>query len=78
MQLQTNKASLEPQSNSSYIVPLTDLAMEGRPHSVLSSLVLCNRPCVSTLLSRTSTPNTPGFMGLGYFCIAALITVSQG
>lgn len=60
------------------IVWLTDLAMDGRPHSVLSSLVLCNRPCVSTLLSRTSTPNTLGFMGLGYFCIAALITVSHG
>ncbi len=52
--------------------------MAGSPHSVLSSLVLCNRPCVSTLLSRTSTPNTLGFMGLGYFCMAALVTVSHG
>lgn len=57
---------------------LTDLAMEGRPHSVLSSLVLCKRPCESTVLSRTSTPKTLGFMGLGYFCMAALVTVSHG
>lgn len=52
--------------------------MDGRPHSVLSSLLLCRRPCLSMLLSKTSTPNTLGFMGLGYFCIAALVTVSQG
>lgn len=57
---------------------LTDLAMEGRPHSVLSSLVLCKRPCESTVLSRTSTPKTLVFMGLGYFCMAALVTVSHG
>lgn len=57
---------------------LTALAMEGRPHSVLSSLVLCKRPCESTVLSRTSTPKTLGFMGLGYFCMAALVTVSHG
>lgn len=52
--------------------------MEGRPHSALSSLLLCRRPRVSTLRSNTSTPNTLGFMGLGYFCMAALVTVSQG
>lgn len=63
---------------ASFMISLTDLAMEGRPHSVLSSLVLCKRPCESTLLSRTSTPKTLGFMGLGYFCIAALVTVSHG
>lgn len=56
----------------------TDLAMLGSPHSVLSSLVLCSRPSESTLLSKTSTPNTLGFIGLGYFCIAALVTVSHG
>lgn len=65
-------------SKVSLIMKLTDLAMAGSPHSVLSSLVLCNRPSVSTFLSRTSTPNTPGFIGLGYFCIAALVTVSHG
>lgn len=52
--------------------------MDGRPHSVLRSLLLCRHPCLSMLLSKTSTPNTLGFMGLGYFCIAALVTVSQG
>lgn len=52
--------------------------MDGRPHSVLSSLLLWRRPCLSMSLSNTSTPITLGFMGLGYFCIAALVTVSQG
>lgn len=57
---------------------LTEVTMDGRPHSVLRSLLLCRHPCLSMLLSKTSTPNTLGFMGLGYFCIAALVTVSQG
>lgn len=57
---------------------LTEVTMDGRPHSVLRSLLLCSRPCLSMLLSNTSTPNTLGFIGLGYFCIAALVTVSQG
>lgn len=52
--------------------------MDGRPHSVLRSLLLWRRPCLSMSLSKTSTPITLGFMGLGYFCIAALVTVSQG
>lgn len=75
------KADYQSKDRSSWnisLISLTDLAMAGSPHSVLSSLVLCNRPSVSTLLCRTSTPNTPGFMGLGYFCIAALVTVSHG
>lgn len=57
---------------------LTEVTMDGRPHSVLRSLLLCRRPCLSILLSKTSTPNTLGFIGLGYFCMAALVTVSQG
>ena len=57
---------------------LTDFTMEGRPHSVLSNLWLCNFPEGSTCLSSTSTPTTLGFMGFGYFCIAAVVTVSQG
>ncbi len=57
---------------------LTDFTIDGRPHSVLSSLLLWRRPCLSVHLSKTSTPITLGFMGLGYFCIAALVTVSQG
>lgn len=52
--------------------------MDGRPHSVLSSLLLWRRPCLSMSLSKTSTPITLGFIGFGYFCIAALVTVSQG
>lgn len=56
----------------------TALTMLGNPHSVLSRRWLCSLPCLSRLLSRTSTPTTHGFMGLGYFLIAALITVSQG
>lgn len=57
---------------------LTARTMPGRPHSVLSSLWLCRRPSASRLRSRTSTPTTLGFMGFGYFLMAALITVSQG
>lgn len=62
----------------SWVLILTDFTMDGSPHSVLSSLLLWRRPCVSISLSRTSTPTTLGFMGFGYFCIAALITTSQG
>lgn len=29
-------------------------------------------------LSSTSTPTTLGFIGFGYFCIAAVVTVSHG
>lgn len=60
------------------VLTLTDFTIDGRPHSVLSSLLLWRRPCLSTARSKTSTPKTLGFMGLGYFCIAALVTVSQG
>lgn len=60
------------------ICKLTDFTIDGRPHSVLRSLLLWRRPCLSMSLSNTSTPITLGFMGLGYFCIAALVTVSQG
>lgn len=56
----------------------TDFTMAGIPHSVLSSRWLCSFPLGSTCLSRTSTPTTLGFMGLGYFLMAAVITVSQG
>lgn len=56
----------------------TDFTMDGIPHSVLRSLWLCSFPLGSTCLSRTSTPTTLGFMGLGYFLMAAVITVSQG
>lgn len=56
----------------------TALTILGNPHSVLRSRWLCSLPWLSRLLSRTSTPTTHGFMGLGYFLIAALITVSQG
>ncbi len=61
-----------------WVLKLTDFTIDGRPHSVLSSLLLWRRPCLSMSLSKTSTPITLGFMGLGYFCIAALVTVSQG
>lgn len=64
--------------NTVWLLKLTDFTIDGRPHSVLSSLVLWRRPCLSMSLSKTSTPITLGFMGLGYFCIAALVTVSQG
>lgn len=74
----SNPGQSKDSFSKSFTSWLTDLAMEGRPHSVLSSLVLCNRPCESTFLSRTSTPKTLGFMGLGYFCMAALVTVSHG
>lgn len=56
----------------------TDFTMDGIPHSVLRSLWLCSFPLGSTCLSRTSTPTTLGFMGLGYFLMAAVVTVSQG
>lgn len=57
---------------------LTDLTMEGSPHSVLRSLWLCSFPEGSTCRSSTSTPTTLGFMGFGYFCMAAVVTVSHG
>lgn len=58
--------------------PIIDFTTEGRPHSVLSSLWLCSLPDGSTCLSSTSTPTTLGFIGFGYFCIAAVVTVSHG
>lgn len=61
-----------------WVKTLTDFTIDGRPHSVLSSLLLWRQPCLSTLLSKTSTPITEGFIGFGYFCMAALVTVSQG
>lgn len=64
--------------SSEKVLTLTDFTMDGRPHSVLRILLLWRRPRWSTRLSSTSTPITLGFMGLGYFCIAALVTVSQG
>lgn len=45
---------------------------------MLRSLWLCSFPEGSTCLSSTSTPTTLGFIGFGYFCIAAVVTVSQG
>lgn len=57
---------------------LTDFTIDGIPHSVLSNLWLCNFPLESICRSRTSTPTTLGFIGFGYFCIAAVVTVSQG
>lgn len=59
-------------------VRLTARTMAGRPHSVLRSLWLCRRPPSSRLRSSTSTPITLGFIGFGYFLIAALMTVSHG
>lgn len=56
----------------------TAFTILGNPHSVLRRRWLCSLPRLSRLLSRTSTPTTHGFIGLGYFLIAALITVSQG
>lgn len=57
---------------------LTARTRLGRPHSVLSRRRLCNRPRLSTPRSSTSTPTTQGFIGFGYFLMAALITVSHG
>lgn len=39
---------------------------------------LCPFPEASMCLSNASAPTILGFMGLGYFCIAAVVTVSYG
>lgn len=57
---------------------LTALTRPGSPHSVLRRRWLCSRPRLSTLRSNTSTPTTQGFIGFGYFLMAALMTVSHG
>ena len=58
--------------------PVRDFTMEGRPHSVLRSLWLCSFPEGSMCLYNALTPTTLGFIGFGYFCIAAVVTVSHG
>lgn len=57
--------------------PIIDFTMEGSPHSVLKVYGCATFRGIYVSVS-TSTPTTFQFIGFGYFCIAAVVTVSHG